>query len=92
MIGFKHLRLNSIKLINLISTSGYNIPFPVFNVFLFNILLGKLRKDDSFFIQSWIVVGGIPNLIEAYFCECSFAHWIIFNLDLIVYNISPFYD
>lgn len=67
LTGFKHLQLNSIKIINLTSTYKYYISFILFKAFLFRILLGTLRKPDSFFVQSWIVVGGMENWIDVFF-------------------------
>ena len=84
VIRLNNFRLNSIKLINWNSISGYNNEPSLYKFVFFNFSTGKLLNLTSFLNQSLKVEFGIENLLHASFLECSFAYLIIFNFYFIV--------
>ena len=89
VIGLNIFRLNSIKLINWISISGYNNEPPLCKFVFFKFYFGKLLYLTSFLNQSLKVEFGIENLLHASFLECSFVILIIFNFDSIACKRVP---
>lgn len=78
VIGLNNFLLNSIKLINLSSRSGFLILSPLFNVLLVSFESSRFKYFSSFFTQSLIVVYGTPNFIGALLILVSLAYFTIF--------------